>query len=46
MKIKNLYLLFLSLGITSCATFSGSHPSKVDNAKKALEKKYTSFSRK
>ncbi|MGQ4006525.1 hypothetical protein QIW49_08595 [Francisellaceae bacterium CB300] len=38
MKIKNLYLLFLSLGITSCATFSGSHPSKVDNAKKALEK--------
>ena len=41
MKIKNLYLILLALSVTSCATFSGSQPSKVDNAKKALEENIT-----
>ncbi|AEE26815.1 COG3014 family protein [Francisella hispaniensis] len=37
MKVKN-FLVLLLCGITSsCATFSGSHPSKVGNAKKAIE---------
>ncbi|MBK2357724.1 COG3014 family protein [Francisella hispaniensis] len=37
MKAKS-FLVLLLCGITSsCATFSGSHPSKVGNAKKAIE---------
>ena len=38
MKLKNLSTVLLAVSISSCATFSGSHPSKVENAKKALEK--------
>ena len=37
MKLKSLAVILLSLSIVGCATFSGSHPSKVENAKKALE---------
>lgn len=38
MKTKSYSLLLLLCGvISSCATFSGSHPDKVDNAKKAIE---------
>ena len=37
MKFKNLSVILLSLSMVGCATFSGSHPSKVENAKKALE---------
>lgn len=38
MKTKSYSLLLLLCGvISSCTTFSGSHPDKVDNAKKAIE---------
>jgi hypothetical protein len=37
MRIKIVLLIFISFIVSSCATFSGSHPSKVDNAKKAIE---------
>ena len=37
MKFKSLSMVLLSLSMGGCATFSGSHPSKVESAKKALE---------
>ncbi|APC91071.1 MULTISPECIES: COG3014 family protein [Francisella] len=37
MKAKSCLLLLLCGITSSCATFSGSHPSKVGNAKKAIE---------
>ncbi|AIT09987.1 hypothetical protein LO80_08405 [Candidatus Francisella endociliophora] len=37
MKLKIVFLFALCTIISSCATFSGSHPTKVDNAKKAIE---------
>lgn len=37
MKVKNFLVLLLCGIASACATFSGSHPSKVGNAKKAIE---------
>lgn len=37
MKLKTIFLFTICSIISSCATFSGSHPIKVGNAKKAIE---------